>query len=92
MFQSLDRAYKRSDLDFDFLDNQGVIVSIPRSGLQAFRRQQQQSTAASDAMFQSLDRAYKRSDRSSRSGIEDEHNGFNPSIGLTSVPTQTDLV
>ena len=37
-------------------------------------------------MFQSLDRAYKRSDvRLAMSPLR--INGFNPSIGLTSVPT-----
>ena len=38
-------------------------------------------------MFQSLDRAYKRSDSMVAGAASAHVNGFNPSIGLTSVPT-----
>ena len=37
--------------------------------------------------FQSLDRAYKRSDEEDIDFIDAEIESFNPSIGLTSVPT-----
>ncbi len=62
VFQSLVRAYKRSDAHLHTSIACHLVVSIPRSGLQAFRR-----------------RACCR-----RTG---HLNGFNPSFGLTSVPT-----
>ncbi len=86
-------------------------VSIPQSGLQAFRHSGSSGATAQETMFQSLNRAYKRSDPRSaidrgyffvvsipQSGLQAfRHAGcsrrlqslrsFNPSIGLTSVPT-----
>jgi len=61
-FQSLNRAYKRSDIVEDYEDSQVA------------------------ALFQSLNRAYKRSD-TPKSAPTSNNSGFNPSIGLTSVPT-----
>ncbi len=61
-FQSLNRAYKRSDGDGQLVCTMQRLVSIPQSGLQAFRRRVI-SMQSSDARR------------------------FNPSIGLTSVPT-----
>ncbi len=136
LFQSLNRAYKRSDEWLHLLlfnqiwgfnpsigltsvpteevaqvlsENSGV--SIPQSGLQAFRRWQMDMLTFSAHVFQSLNRAYKRSDRfclvisTFRTGVSIPQSGlqafrprliawrsffsygFNPSIGLTSVPT-----
>ncbi len=62
-FQSLNRAYKRSDKPVEDTFNWQSIVSIPQSGLQAFRR------PLRSRFWRSFDR-------------------FNPSIGLTSVPTR----
>ncbi len=62
MFQSLVRAYKRSDSVFDRSNIASPSVSIPRSGLQAFRR-------IYSLLWQ----------------LQSEC--FNPSFGLTSVPT-----
>ncbi len=137
MFQSLVRAYKRSDDRSPCAKRCQVVVSIPRSGLQAFRRFPSRSLKVIMFMFQSLVRAYKRSDyqrsrslpsplsfqslvraykrsdihkrirkRSSilvsipRSGLQAFRlenrtvsslggKRFNPSFGLTSVPTMT---
>ncbi len=61
-FQSLNRAYKRSDDDVIHCHSRYRGVSIPQSGLQAFRPKRCGAMAASST-------------------------GFNPSIGLTSVPT-----
>ncbi len=61
-FQSLNRAYKRSDGALVHRKSASWRVSIPQSGLQAFRQRMLH------------DRQWQRS-------------CFNPSIGLTSVPT-----
>ncbi len=62
MFQSLNRAYKRSDNG----KVRGLIcrscVSIPQSGLQAFRLGWNFKYWLPYLVFQSLNRAYKRSD------------------------------
>src|SRR5712692_1868940 len=90
-FQSLNRAYKRSDIPFPAPVRSSAVVSIPQSGLQAFRRHLITQTPSVPEQFQSLNRAYKRSD------VRDcwFHNGdlssFNPSIGLTSVPTSNPI-
>ncbi len=86
-FQSLNRAYKRSDvalLEYKMAIN---MVSIPQSGLQAFRRWFLLFLNSPWGKFQSLNRAYKRSDQPGRLQQGVEAGGFNPSIGLTSVPT-----
>ncbi len=62
VFQSLVRAYKRSDSTVLRQQERMLQVSIPRSGLQAFRR----SALAGDRLCGAR---------------------FNPSFGLTSVPT-----
>jgi len=62
LFQSLNRAYKRSDSSATPAAPVVGLVSIPQSGLQAFRR------------GLALSLCWTRS-------------RFNPSIGLTSVPT-----
>ncbi len=136
-FQSLVRAYKRSDNCRSdrgqgrskvsiprsglqaFRHGEGGIdtpysccVSIPRSGLQAFRPQVTSCVTVVQAFqslvraykrsddrhalncacnkdrFQSLVRAYKRSDEQRRKEFEERSSSFNPSFGLTSVPTQ----
>src|SRR5216684_2229094 len=61
-FQSLNRAYKRSDELSRIDNNHGHAVSIPQSGLQAFRPKMIHLPCSA-------------------------RHGFNPSIGLTSVPT-----
>src|SRR6266849_3246836 len=88
MFQSLNRAYKRSDNEatvrrpatckwFQSLNraykrsDKGVIVPIE----------------GTVTMFQSLNRAYKRSDCRHEMRKYPIRSSFNPSIGLTSVPT-----
>jgi len=63
VFQSLNRAYKRSDTALLVLLDQLMEV------------------------FQSLNRAYKRSDAAVFRRAPYRHYSFNPSIGLTSVPT-----
>src|SRR5712692_7322437 len=63
------------------------LVSIPQSGLQAFRRPCTKQERKIMRMFQSLNRAYKRSDFKNHHWIHSHWKGFNPSIGLTSVPT-----
>src|SRR2546428_7570891 len=87
LFQSLNRAYKRSDTCAvnDEL-KASLDVSIPQSGLQAFRPGML-VLAMAVAGFQSLNRAYKRSDREYCRCGTCCLLGFNPSIGLTSVPT-----
>src|SRR6266852_154268 len=70
----------------------GEFVSIPQSGLQAFRRVASSFVIQSDLGFQSLNRAYKRSDRRSCPGLIGELRCFNPSIGLTSFPTGFSLL
>src|SRR6266849_2765689 len=62
-FQSLNRAYKRSDQVLYFLLQFFSAVSIPQSGLQAFRRRGLDCPGTRTQMFQSLNRAYKRSDQ-----------------------------
>ncbi len=64
-FQSLNRAYKRSDRDTKMVIISRVVVSIPQSGLQAFRRSRNNVVGENSEWFQSLNRAYKRSDASS---------------------------
>ena len=61
-FQSLNRAYKRSDRSRGRLFRDLKVVSIPQSGLQAFRHGDVTYGVDTHAMFQSLNRAYKRSD------------------------------
>ncbi len=62
-FQSLNRAYKRSDQDYDHSNqHRSYSVSIPQSGLQAFRRYDRVLHLLAYRWFQSLNRAYKRSD------------------------------
>src|SRR6266852_2971301 len=87
MFQSLNRAYKRSDGYALEQFTHAYAVSIPQSGLQAFRPAVHRCAYALVGWFQSLNRAYKRSDHifGTRSS---KVTGFNPSIGLTSVPTR----
>ncbi len=135
-FQSLNRAYKRSDTPVCVASLYTIVVSIPQSGLQAFRPRGWPRRSRLGRGFQSLNRAYKRSDhrrsvvrhlvlrwfqslnraykRSDgrpahqrpevnavsipQSGLQAfrriddlkarfESRSFNPSIGLTSVPT-----
>jgi|SRR6266852_2843275 len=61
-FQSLNRAYKRSDPDHPRAKLVSAGVSIPQSGLQAFRLLVVIFAVLSISLFQSLNRAYKRSD------------------------------
>ncbi len=63
MFQSLNRAYKRSDEWIERRERCATQVSIPQSGLQAFRRVHCHPPLSRTSLFQSLNRAYKRSDR-----------------------------
>src|SRR6266849_2100715 len=110
-FQSLNRAYKRSDRKISAIGALLRGVSIPQSGLQAFRlhtkgsdelsiqgfqslnRAYKRSDSAllrveiAASSFQSLNRAYKRSDQWRNLNIRVALSCFNPSIGLTSVPT-----
>ncbi len=110
-FQSLNRAYKRSDSLYDWCMSFSFAVSIPQSGLQAFRHEVVEVSEQPDHLFQSLNRAYKRSDVVAtieialtvfvsipQSGLQAFRRlpnpsyiavlgSFNPSIGLTSVPT-----
>src|SRR5712692_5899745 len=92
MFQSLNRAYKRSDSLINQVVVIDAIVSIPQSGLQAFRRPLDQELDAVPLQFQSLNRAYKRSDNMIYHGATTYQVRFNPSIGLTSVPTSQSLL
>ncbi len=62
VFQSLNRAYKRSDPNATNTPGQATHVSIPQSGLQAFRQNVRMSYGVLPFPFQSLNRAYKRSD------------------------------
>src|SRR6266849_5178460 len=64
-----------------------IPVSIPQSGLQAFRPASSTTARTSLASFQSLNRAYKRSDNRHYPRHRGNERRFNPSIGLTSVPT-----
>ncbi len=64
-----------------------MFVSIPQSGLQAFRPGINTPHSGRLLPFQSLNRAYKRSDAISWDPVHLPPGGFNPSIGLTSVPT-----
>ncbi len=63
VFQSLNRAYKRSDATFIDSVELSYAVSIPQSGLQAFRPSIKATVRILLSKFQSLNRAYKRSDR-----------------------------
>jgi len=62
MFQSLNRAYKRSDRHTPWGCANLTNVSIPQSGLQAFRQGLAALLRFYPRQFQSLNRAYKRSD------------------------------
>src|SRR6266849_4616891 len=62
LFQSLNRAYKRSDGERVCRGQCHFDVSIPQSGLQAFRLLVVIFAVLSISLFQSLNRAYKRSD------------------------------
>ncbi len=64
-----------------------MAVSIPQSGLQAFRLGVSPPGTWVFGLFQSLNRAYKRSDSRFPVAIVELVYRFNPSIGLTSVPT-----
>jgi len=86
-FQSLNRAYKRSDRKISAIGALLRGVSIPQSGLQAFRLHTKGSDELSIQGFQSLNRAYKRSDSTCAVSPAPGCCRFNPSIGLTSVPT-----
>src|SRR6266852_266762 len=61
-FQSLNRAYKRSDQGSEIIAQIDPAVSIPQSGLQAFRPPLSVGLDILNVAFQSLNRAYKRSD------------------------------
>ncbi len=87
LFQSLNRAYKRSDDMSAYLIQEVRSVSIPQSGLQAFRRSRFSTWQQGAIVFQSLNRAYKRSDTPACGLFVACSISFNPSIGLTSVPT-----
>ncbi len=89
MFQSLNRAYKRSDAAGSRRGLRSRRVSIPQSGLQAFRRAATVAPSSTALVFQSLNRAYKRSDLACQTSTGGHYCCFNPSIGLTSVPTET---
>jgi len=62
VFQSLNRAYKRSDAIHGDAVASKAVVSIPQSGLQAFRQALRKGFHGLARLFQSLNRAYKRSD------------------------------
>ena len=87
VFQSLDRAYKRSDREVkSSLGEKKLFQSLDR----AYKRSDLAKIKGllCNQWFQSLDRAYKRSDTTN--GSQERLSGslgFNPSIGLTSVPT-----
>ncbi len=87
MFQSLNRAYKRSDICCVPAYPKDRYVSIPQSGLQAFRQSEEKDFDEVTDVFQSLNRAYKRSDHRCPFACQGMRIRFNPSIGLTSVPT-----
>ncbi len=70
-----------------FLSDLDDRVSIPQSGLQAFRRVAVNWHIEDRGLFQSLNRAYKRSDLARSEYPLLNSSSFNPSIGLTSVPT-----
>src|SRR6266849_5473342 len=69
------------------LMEEAMAVSIPQSGLQAFRLGVSPPGTWVFGLFQSLNRAYKRSDSRFPVAIVELVYRFNPSIGLTSVPT-----
>src|SRR6266849_3542308 len=87
-FQSLNRAYKRSD---------GSMARLLPAGLYSFQSLNRAYKRSDIALlvlldqlmevFQSLNRAYKRSDAAVFRRAPYRHYSFNPSIGLTSVPT-----
>src|SRR6266849_274419 len=87
MFQSLNRAYKRSDMaplmrlppQLRCFNPSIGLTSVP-TPFMVMRWQVKQ-------LFQSLNRAYKRSDKLFGRGFMVLRGCFNPSIGLTSVPT-----
>ncbi len=86
-FQSLNRAYKRSDRGVrSGRDVKQLFQSLNR----AYKRSDQVTRhpfLPPSKRFQSLNRAYKRSDSISRRASLKPARCFNPSIGLTSVPT-----
>src|SRR6266849_2930956 len=75
-FQSLNRAYKRSDNQFSSVLWLLSRVSIPQSGLQAFRLLAMSLPACSKLRFQSLNRAYKRSDPASYPSAPNDYKKF----------------
>ncbi len=86
-FQSLNRAYKRSDpIEPGPPEEAAEFQSLNR----AYKRSDQGRGDRGiwrPKRFQSLNRAYKRSDNGDDSPDSIVIRGFNPSIGLTSVPT-----
>ncbi len=87
LFQSLNRAYKRSDASDGHVPAWGAVVF--QSLNRAYKRSDPTRPigAVYALQFQSLNRAYKRSDLLSNCCIAVSWGCFNPSIGLTSVPT-----
>ncbi len=87
LFQSLNRAYKRSDLDQGYPLLNFSIRFNPSIGLTSVPTQFLSQGSPPYSVFQSLNRAYKRSDVDKYNAVDKRVSGFNPSIGLTSVPT-----
>src|SRR6266849_5919723 len=69
-FQSLNRAYKRSDSPQGPAPTIAMSVSIPQSGLQAFRHRILVDSILDFSGFQSLNRAYKRSDMTKKEAVD----------------------
>src|SRR5712692_2240505 len=90
-FQSLNRAYKRSDLHSHGRANSEYCFN-PSIGLTSVPTISFDGSAEKNAEFQSLNRAYKRSDDSVNFASSSDDSSFNPSIGLTSVPTQSEPI
>ncbi len=111
LFQSLNRAYKRSDEGAWTVQVQELKCFNPSIGLTSVPTRCHPGECYAEGMFQSLNRAYKRSDLTGnaemigssqvsipQSGLQafrlavaltvtTTYCRFNPSIGLTSVPT-----